>query len=318
MDFLNSFFQNIKDKLTSPFFGTLSFILIIHHWEFWYTLFNFDKDCTRTEKIAILSLIAKKEFGGWAIFCDVATAIIIMLIGYGIVMATRTLSLAIDFRFMPWITGKVISKNVVERTVHEEIVRERDEYSEKYEEQRKLVRSFSKDYDNQSEQIQIKNDSINLQQSQIASLQKSNSDLENNLQAERLTFRNLKNDNEQLKVDLELTETLLNSEKKDVQLANEQINNLLNMLLDPKVLASIKEVPAPEAILLKVHELRDMGEWINFKKFVAFEKNGGSIDTNILTRMQELGLASKNSRERITPLGKYLSTYIETISEFEG
>ncbi|WP_131535511.1 coiled-coil domain-containing protein [Pedobacter nototheniae] len=309
MDFLNSFFQNIKDKLTSPFFGTLTVILIIHHWEFWYTLFNFDKDCTRTEKVATLRLIANAEFGGWSLVHDIITAVIIMLIGYGIVMATRTLSLTIDFRFMPWITGKVINKKVVERSVHEDVVKERDEYSEKYEDQRKLVRSFSKDYDAQSEQIQSKNDSINFQQDQIASLQNSNAELENNLQTERSTTRTLRDSNEQIKTELDITESILASEKNALEISNDQIESLLKMLLSPNVLASIPDMPIPISILDKVKDLKDAGEWANFQKYISFEENGGSMNSSILTRMQALGIASMDRRERMTPLGKYLAAY---------
>jgi len=314
MDFLNSFFQNVKDKLTSPFFGTLSFILIIHHWEFWYTLFNFDKDCTRTEKLATLRLIGTKEFGDYRLLFDIGLAIFIMLIGYLVIMGTRTLSLAIEFRFMPWITGKIISKNVVERSVHEEVVKERDEYSEKYEEQRKSVRTFSKDYDSQALQIQTKNESIIFQQTQIASLQASNSDLENNLQSERSTNRSLKDANERLNTELQVTETLLNSEKKDLEVSNEQIESLLKMLMSHTVLSTINDVPIPKAVFIKFEELRDAGEWANFKSYVSFEQEGGTINSSILTRMQELGIASKGKRERMTPLGKYLAAYAQAAS----
>lgn len=51
MDAINSFFSNIKDKLTNPFFGTLIIVLIFQHWELWFAVFNFDEDCTLTDRL---------------------------------------------------------------------------------------------------------------------------------------------------------------------------------------------------------------------------------------------------------------------------
>ena len=139
MDFLNSFFQNIKDKITSPFFGTLTFVIIIHHWQFWYTLFNLDSKLVLSEKIHLLSNIGNREFSWQNLVYDILCALGITISGYIIVLGTRSLSLFVDFRAMPWITGKIISREVVERKIHENVVKERDEYSEKYEEQRRNV-----------------------------------------------------------------------------------------------------------------------------------------------------------------------------------
>ena len=315
MDFLNSFFQNIKDKLTSPFFGTLSFILIIHHWEFWYTLFSFDKDCTRPEKVAILTLIAKKEFGGWNLFCDVITAIIVMLIGYGIVMSTRTLSLAIDFRFMPWITGKVISKNVVERVVHEEVVRERDEYSEKYEEQRKSVRTFSKDYDDQAEQIQEKNTYINLQQGQIAELQKANADLETNLSTQNANIRSLKEEKSKIQEDYKRVSATLQNESKRLEINEENVQNLLSVLIPNGSFTSGERLRIPTTIMKLADKIKIEGNWHALIIYLDFEKRGGSIGGEVITKMKSYGIAGNDDRGRITPLGKIFAAYLPFLGE---
>lgn len=156
MDFFNSFFQNVKDKLTSPFFGTLGLILIFHHWEFWYTLFNFDKDCTRTEKLAILRSMAINEFSVQDIIMDIFWTIALVLAGYLVVFGTRALALTFDHRLMTWLTQKVVSKNVVLMETHKSVVGERDRYSEQYEEQRQRVRNFSANLDQQTKQIQDK------------------------------------------------------------------------------------------------------------------------------------------------------------------
>jgi len=310
MDFLNSFFQNIKDKLTSPFFGTLTFVLIIHHWEFWYTLFNFDKDCTRIERLAVLRLIASKEFGDYEILCDIAIAIGIMLLGYGIVVATRTLSLAIDFRIMPAITGTIISKKVVERPIHEEVVKERDEYSEKYEEQRRLVRKMSQDYDLSVVDIQKKNDSINEINKDISSLQGRISSLEGSLADERNLAKNLKQDIQKLNDKIKSLTSDLDAEKIKSSGLVSEIEYLLKVFLGNESFGMEQDGKIPAAVMHFINKTKESGDWRSFVSFLRFENKGGNIDSSTVTKMQELGLASVGPGERKTALAKVIEAYI--------
>ena len=50
MDITSSFFDNIKDKTTNPFFGTLIFVWLVRNWDLVYTVFNFDSDCNLEDK----------------------------------------------------------------------------------------------------------------------------------------------------------------------------------------------------------------------------------------------------------------------------
>lgn len=310
MDFLNSFFQNIKDKLTSPFFGTLTFVLIIHHWEFWYSLFNFDKDCTRTEKLAILRLIANKEFGNYRIVGDIGLALLIMLIGYLVVMGTRTLSLFIEFRFMPWITGKVINKKVVERSVHEKIVEERDEYSEKYEDQRRAVRNLSKDYDKLMVDIQLKNDRITQQNDDITLLQDKSSQFERDLADERDKNKRLRDDNNNLKLTESTVSSQLESEQKRSSNIEGELGNLLKVLLSQESFSADQRGKVPPSINNYVNKIKESGNWNGFKNYLHFENKGGIVDTANISKMQSLGLAGNGERGRKTALAKVIEAYI--------
>ena len=83
---------------------------------------------------------------------------------------------------MPFVTGKVVHKNVVRRTEYNEVVKEREDYFDQYEEQRKQVRDFSKTIDEQTEQIKQKNENLIDQSTKIsdttAEIQLLNSKLE--------------------------------------------------------------------------------------------------------------------------------------------
>jgi len=195
MDFLTSFFQNVKDKLTNPFFGTLAFVLVFEHWEFWYAIFNFDEMITLRQKLPYLRKVAEREFTFGNIVCNIFFAMLITTIGYGIIIGTRTLSLSIDYKIMPWITGRIIDKLVVLKTTHQEVVDERDEYSEKYEEQRKNVRGLSKDYD---EQLAINRETS----SQLRSALSDNNDYQSKITEITKDINHLKRENDTANADL--------------------------------------------------------------------------------------------------------------------
>ena len=55
MEVVNSFFSNIKDKLTNPYFGTLIIVLIIHHWDLIFGVFNFDEGFTLDKKLEFIN-----------------------------------------------------------------------------------------------------------------------------------------------------------------------------------------------------------------------------------------------------------------------
>ena len=156
MEVINSFFSNIKDKLTNPFFGTLIIVLLIHHWQLWYAVFNFDQDCTLNDKISFIKNYSIVNLTFWKITYDIAQAIFLMLLGYLIIIGTRSLVLWIEFGLMPSITGRIVNKDVVRRTEYNDVVKEREQYFDQYEEQRKNVRIFSKTIDEQTEQIKQK------------------------------------------------------------------------------------------------------------------------------------------------------------------
>lgn len=104
-----------------------------------------------------MKIIAYREFVWPNLLTDIGWAVLIMGIGYGIVVGTRSLSLFIDFGIMPGITKRIINKNVVARTEYDDLLRERDNYVERYEEERKNGRVLSKVYDEQLIEVREKN-----------------------------------------------------------------------------------------------------------------------------------------------------------------
>ena len=160
MEVINSFFKNVKDKLTNPYFGTLILVLLFHHWELLYSIFNFDDRLCLNAKLKSIKKYISTNITFESVMYDALWALILMLAGYLIIVITRSIVLWVEFWLMPLITGKIINKNVVEKDKYDNVVKEREEYFDQYEVQRKNVRTFSKTIDEQTEQIKEKDKAL--------------------------------------------------------------------------------------------------------------------------------------------------------------
>ncbi|PWS33866.1 hypothetical protein [Pedobacter paludis] len=310
MDFFNSFFQNVKDKLTNPFFGTLGFILILHHWEFWYTLFNFDADCSRVEKLAILKLMVAKDFAVRNLLEDIFLTVVFVLAGYLVVFGTRALSLSFDHKLMTWLTKKVVSKNVVLLETHREVVQERDRYSEQYEEQRQRVRNFSANLDEQTRQIQEKDKLILTEGAKVNELNISNAKVTTELNREKQKNESLQNANDEKETQVDRIENEYNKSVVYMGELEKELYEFKTIFFDQdKRYGWNSPDKFPLEILNKVHELRDSNEWSHFLKLYNAMQNGGSFSENELLKFKESGLISLTSDPKLTILGRIIGFY---------
>nr|WP_294791344.1 hypothetical protein [uncultured Mucilaginibacter sp.] len=312
MDFFNSFFQNAKEKLSNPFFGTLGLILIIHHWEFWYTLFNIGEVKGLEIRIATLRAIGKIEFTGSTIARDVIWTFVIMIIGYLIIVGTRSLALFIDFGLMPGITKRVINKNVIARNEYEEVLTERNEYSAKYEEERKAGRLLSKSYDEQLAEIIVKNGQIRQINDQVSALNEKIKEVNDSL-----TFKN--------SVELKLNEKLINitDEKSNLE------KRIVSLEADNKALYSDRNfiqqllfndesrtywasiAVLPPLVEKLVQTLKFDGFWNGFLNVVEYERHGGTIGTEIYSQLKPYGVLTDDDSERLNVVGRFLADNAE-------
>lgn len=310
MEYFNSFFQNIKDKLTNPFFGTLIIVLILHHPQFWYSLFNFDDGVNLRQKIVYLREIGYREFSYETITDDILCALSFVFLGYFIIVGTRALSMWIEYCVMPYITKKIVSKNLVSRTEYNEVVKERDEYSEKYEDQRKTVRNMSKDYDTISEEANNKNSQINHLQHEITTLN-------NKVAAEKSTanrFRTSFDALEKEKSELDSKYEILNNRFELLNSDNSKLLNLFFGGVNTEHFNDAKKLPA--SIREMVKEMKNDGMWDVFLEVCMYFFKGGSISPEVLIRMKEYGVVISDSKgnEHLSAIGKILWSYQKLFS----
>lgn len=304
MEVLNSFFTNIKDKLTNPFFGTFILVLIIHHWQLWYTVFNFDHDCTLDDKIAFITNYAKVNLTPWIITYDVLQAIFFMLLGYLIIIGTRSLVLWIEFGLMPSITGRIVNKDVVRRSEYDDAVKEREQYFDQYEEQRNNVRSFSKTIDEQTEQIKQKDEDLLKQSNAI-----SDSIRELDLTKQSLEHKKVENNTQQAQI--KKLKILLDESEEETRSKIKQINIYEELFFSSQSQSFYSSFDKfPPEIIKKVEELKNDNKWLTFLALGDFFENGGNLDGIILTEMIEKNIAvERGGHDEFTPIGKIIWLY---------
>ncbi|MDI9256867.1 hypothetical protein [Flavobacterium sedimenticola] len=304
MDAINSFFSNIKDKLTNPFFGTLILVLVIHHWQLWYAILNFDEDFTLVDKLTFIKKYILINLTFSSFIWDICQAIFFMFLGYLVIVATRSLVLWIEFSLMPLITKKIVSKNVVRKSEYDDVVKEREQYFDQYEEQRKNVRTFSRTIDEQTEQIKQKDQDL-LNQSETISITVRELDITK----QKLEKAQKENDEKSNKI------TQLNSSleqlQKNYDFKLEALEKYQNLFFDEEnrpFYTSIEKFP-PE-IVNKVNELKAEKKWERFLSLGNFFEHGGSIGGQVLTEMIEKEVAfERGSHEDLTPVGRIIWRY---------
>lgn len=121
LDSVNSFIDNLKTKVSNPFFGTLIAIWIIRNWNLVYGLFIFDKDCTMNDKFEFV----RNHFNNKNIYnelwINISTTFVLILLGYILLIISRFLANLVEHRITPNVNRVAASKLVANKDVLTEI-----------------------------------------------------------------------------------------------------------------------------------------------------------------------------------------------------
>lgn len=131
---ITSFFDNIKEKTSNPFFGTLIFVWLVRNWELVYTLFNFDSDCTLDDKKFFIRGYYFDKVLWLEILINIGIALGLMLLGYLLIIISRLFVNVTNHNIIPRMNEMTVSKLVVNRSSYQKVKNSRDEYFTKIEE----------------------------------------------------------------------------------------------------------------------------------------------------------------------------------------
>lgn len=236
-----------------------------------------------------------------------------MFFGYLIIVGTRSLVMWVEFGLMPMITGKIVNKNVVRKSEYDDVVKEREEYFDQYEEQRKNVRLLSKTIDDQTEQLKQKDKNLLEQSITISKTIKE-------LDVTKRKLDTLDTSYQKKTHEIELLTETLNELKSENKVKIKQIENYSNIFFHP-ISKSFFTSPDkfPPLITAKVAELKKNNKWNTFLSVGNFFENGGSIGGNVLTEMIEKEIAfERGSREDLTAIGKIIWKYRNVFENYKG
>lgn len=121
LDSVSSFIDNLKTKVSNPFFGTLLAVWLVRNWNLVYGLFIFDDDCGMDDKFEFV----RNHFKGKNIYnelwINISTTFSLLILGYILLIASRFLANLVEHRITPIINTIAASKLVANKDVLNEL-----------------------------------------------------------------------------------------------------------------------------------------------------------------------------------------------------
>jgi len=102
-DLFVSFTENLKQKTSNPFLGSLIIVWIFHNWDLVFTFFNFDKELKLKDKVEILT----PYFKFWTFLGNLGECVIltifVIVISYTLMNVSLYIVDVFNKRLKPWI-----------------------------------------------------------------------------------------------------------------------------------------------------------------------------------------------------------------------
>jgi len=169
-DVFNSFKENIKQKSTNPFLGTVIVVWIFQNYEDLYKLLISGENLKFSEKIDVLNkLFDHKQF--------IINLLICVLIAVGVLIGTYFLinlsRLIIDFFekiVAPWASGIIDKNSIVDRSKYDFQVNLNEDLRIKLDEEKEKRRNVESDYDKLRDSLSKESNPIRRKNSQLANM----------------------------------------------------------------------------------------------------------------------------------------------------
>lgn len=112
IDKITSIFENYSTKIKNPFFGTIISVWLIHNWRIPYALFNFDKECSLTDKINFIADYFGKQYF-WDEFTNIiGLSFLVLLCSFILLLISRAITDTYYKIIEPYIVTKIDKKAI--------------------------------------------------------------------------------------------------------------------------------------------------------------------------------------------------------------
>lgn len=289
---ISSFIDNIKQKSTNPFFGTLILVYIIRNWELIYSLFVFDDECTHANKIHYIYNYLHVNSDKVNILYNVLIAILAYVIGLIVIIGTR---FTVDFKdntIIPWLYNKSISDKVVNKDDYIEMTKQRDTFLDDLIKERERFSSVELDNKNLRKTITDNSKTYNDLNSNYQDLltQQANS---------RKIIDNLNLKNRELSKEVENKENSINEKNKTITILDNTIQT--KKIQIQKLLESNINIDDDRILFVEHHfDTDSIDEYILFvEKCLNTELSGSDMNIDFLEKYRTLGLIGVNNNSII-------------------
>ncbi|HTC01134.1 MAG TPA: hypothetical protein VK705_10670 [Ferruginibacter sp.] len=143
----NSLKANISQKTTNPFLSTFIIVWLIKNWKFIYSLFNFDKDCTLSDKITIIESYFT-NYNTFAVFWDcIEVSFIVLIITYTLLSLSRLIVNFYDKIVNPQVYKLTDNSSIILKSEYLKVTQEINRLEKRVEEERETKLRLQNDYE---------------------------------------------------------------------------------------------------------------------------------------------------------------------------
>lgn len=129
-DTLNSIFDNLKERTTNPFLGTLIVVWIVHNWKLLYSLFYFDSKLTLAERLCYIEEYFQKTPFYLNLFYVFLLTILVLSVTYLFLGLSRFITDFYEKRVIPKIVEFIDKTAIVLKSdyiAQQEVIRHLEE-----------------------------------------------------------------------------------------------------------------------------------------------------------------------------------------------
>lgn len=152
-DFLISFSDNFKEKTKNPFLGTYLLVWLIRNWDLIYSLFNFDPQSNRGERIKFIKAYYSETNFVENLLINILWSFGLLILTYALVNLSRVIVNLSEKQLTPWIYKMTDSKSIVLKEVYDRVRSENDELQTRLDKERESKSKLESRIKNLEEEI---------------------------------------------------------------------------------------------------------------------------------------------------------------------
>lgn len=152
-DTLDSVFENLKERTTNPFLGTLIVVWIIKNWKLVYSLLYFDGSFKLKDRLDYITQYFSERSFYWNMLGVVFITMIVLLTTYALLTISRLLTDFYERVVLPWVSEVTDKSTVILKTEHNKVLEEVKYLQTRLEEERLAKVAAQNERDQADERI---------------------------------------------------------------------------------------------------------------------------------------------------------------------